>query len=91
MAIVSCTLPLPTKPVEIFVVVISIQVEASEEPTIPKPIPLIILEIRIGTKVILIDSITHAFEVFRTLNMIFKDTHVIERPKSQSVFLAKTY
>jgi hypothetical protein len=23
--------------------------------------------------------------------MIFKDTHVIERPKSQSVFLAKTY
>jgi hypothetical protein len=37
----------------------------------------------------LIDNITHAFEVFRTLNIVLKDTHVTERPKSQPVLLVK--
>jgi hypothetical protein len=61
--------------VEVHVVVVSTHVEALEEPIIPKPIPLIILEIRVSAKVTLIDNITHAFEVFKTLNphMFLKD------------------
>jgi hypothetical protein len=60
-----------------------------EEPTTPKPIPLVILEIKIRTNVTLINSITHAFEVFRTPNTILKDTHVIEISKFQLVPLVK--
>jgi hypothetical protein len=37
----------------------------------------------------LIDSITRAFEVFRTPNTILKDTPIAERPKSQLVSLAE--
>jgi hypothetical protein len=37
----------------------------------------------------LIDNITHAFEVFKTLDILLKDTLIIERPRLQSVPLAK--
>jgi hypothetical protein len=37
----------------------------------------------------LIDSITRAFEVFRTPNTILKDTPIAERPKSRLVSLAE--
>jgi hypothetical protein len=43
--------------VEIPIVTINIQVEGLEKPTTPKPIPLIILDIRVGAKVTLIDTI----------------------------------
>jgi hypothetical protein len=63
---------------EILVVVINIQ----EEHVTPKPIPLVLLEIGIGANVILITSNSHAFEVFRTPNIILKDTPMTKRPKS---------
>jgi hypothetical protein len=60
-----------------------------EKPFTPKPIPLVILKIRVGGEVTLIDNITHAFEVFRSLDIVLKDTFVTKRPKSQPVPLAE--
>jgi hypothetical protein len=80
-------LPLPTKPVEVFVVVSSIQVEVLEEPITLKPIPLVLPEIRVGVEVTLIDSVIHALEVFRILDIVQKDTHVMERPNLQPIHL----
>jgi len=51
-----------------------------EEPITPKLVPLILLENGVGVEVTLIDSVIHAFEVFKTLNIILKDTNVMERP-----------
>jgi hypothetical protein len=59
---ISYTLSLPTKFVEIFVVVVSTKVEELEKHIIPKFVPLIIIEIRVGLEVTLIDIVTHAFE-----------------------------
>ncbi len=47
---------------EIFVVVVSTKVEELEKHIIPKFVPLIIIEIRVGLEVTLIDIVTHAFE-----------------------------
>jgi hypothetical protein len=66
LAIISYTLPLPIEHVEISIIVVSTRVEVLEEPIIPKFIPLIILETRVGTEVTLIDNITHAFNVLKT-------------------------
>jgi hypothetical protein len=60
-----------------------------EKPITPKPIPLTILEIRVGREVTLINTITHAFNIFRTLNIVLKDTLVDERPKLKLVPLAE--
>jgi hypothetical protein len=46
----------------------------------PKPIPLVILEIRLNTKAIFIDNITHAFGIFKTQDIILNDTPVAEGP-----------
>lgn len=83
LAIISYILPLPTKLVEVLVVDFSTPVETLENFIIPKPIPLVIPEIGIGAKV------THSSEVFRTLDTILKDTHVIERLESQLVPLVE--
>ncbi len=64
LAIIFCILLLPTKSMEIYVMVDSTRIEALEEHVIPKPIPLVILEIGISAEVTLINSITHAFKVF---------------------------
>jgi len=69
--------------------VVSTQVEALEEPATPKPMPLVLLELGVGIQVTLIDSITHASEIFKTLDTIFKDTPIIERPEFQLVFMVK--
>jgi hypothetical protein len=61
---------------EVLVVVVNILVETLEEFIVPKPIPLIIPEIGIGKEVTLIDTIAHAFEVFKTPNIILKDMFV---------------
>jgi hypothetical protein len=37
----------------------------------------------------LIDTVTHAFKVFKTQNMILKDTHVVERQWFKHVPLTK--
>jgi len=87
---VFCALPLPTEPMEIHVVVVSIQVEALEECLTPKPIPLIIPQIIVGVEVTLIFSITHAFEVFRTPNIKLKDTPIIKRVEPQPIFLVES-
>ncbi len=57
LAIIFCTLSLPIKYVEVPIVTISTQVEGLEKPIIPKPIPLMILEIGVGAEVTLIDTI----------------------------------
>ncbi len=89
LTIVSCTLPLPIKFGEIFVVVISIQVEAMEEPITPKPIPLVIPKIRIGIKVTLIDNIAHAFKALKTLDKVLKDTPINEGSGFQPIPLVE--
>jgi hypothetical protein len=67
LAIVSCTLLLPTELVEILVMVVSIQVKALEDPIIPKPMPLV----------------THASEVFKTPDIVLKDTPITKRVEFQ--------
>ncbi len=37
----------------------------------------------------MIDSVTHAFEVFKTSDTILKDTPIMERPKFQPIHLVK--
>ncbi len=49
-------------------------------------------KIKVGVKVTLIDSVTHAFENFENfeiLDTILKDTPIMERPKSQPTHLVK--
>jgi hypothetical protein len=81
LTIVSYILSLPTKSMEVHVVVINTQVKKLEEHVTPKPIPLDIPKIGVGVGVTFIDTITHAFEVFRTPNTILKDTLITERPR----------
>jgi hypothetical protein len=50
-----------------------------EELVTPKPIPLVIPKIGVGAEVTLIDIVTHVFEVFKTLNIIMKDTPIAKR------------
>lgn len=45
-------------------VVFNIHVEVLEEPITPKLVLIVLPKIGIGVKVTLIDSVTHAFEVF---------------------------
>jgi hypothetical protein len=55
-------------------VVVNIQVEELKKSVTFKFVPLTILEIGVGAKVTLIDTITHAYEVFRTPNIVLKYT-----------------
>jgi hypothetical protein len=50
-----------------------------EELVIPKLVQLIIPKIGVGTKVTLIDIVTLAFKVFRTIDIVLKETHVAAR------------
>jgi hypothetical protein len=59
-------------------VVVSNLVEELEEPITPKLVPLAIPNIGVGAKVTLIDTITHAFEVFGTSNIILKDNLLLK-------------
>jgi hypothetical protein len=65
------------------------QVEVLGELVTLKPIPLVLPEIGTGVKVTLIDNVTHAYEVLRTLDIVLKDTHVMERPYFQPIHLVK--
>ncbi len=60
-----------------------------EEPITPKPIPLTIPKIRVGVEVTLINIVTHAFKVFRTPNIVLKDTPIVEKPRFESIPLAE--
>jgi hypothetical protein len=50
---------------------------------------LVIPNIGVGTKVTLIDIVTHAFEVFKTLDTILKDTLITKKLGFQPINLAK--
>jgi hypothetical protein len=50
---------------------------------------LVIQKIGVGIEVTLIDNITHAFEDFRTLDIVLKDTLVTKRQKSQPIPLVE--
>ncbi len=89
LTIVYCILSLRIEFVEVFVVVVNIQVEELEEPITPKPIPLTIPKIRVGVEVTLINIVTHAFKVFRTPNIVLKDTPIVEKPRFESIPLAE--
>ncbi len=56
-----------------------------EEPITPKLVPLTLLENGVGAEVTLIDNVIHAFEVLKTLNIVLKDTNVMERPNLQLI------
>ncbi len=60
-----------------------------EEHVTPKHVPFILLEIGVGTKVMLIDNVTHAFEVFRTPDIVLKDTPIMERPYPHPIALVE--
>ncbi len=64
---------------DVFVIVINTHVEELEEFVIPKPVQVVIPKIGVGVKVTLIDIVTHASKVFRTTNIILKETHVVAR------------
>ncbi len=59
---------------EISIVFVSTSIEELEELVTPKLVPLAIPKIGVGANVTLINTITHAFEVFRTPYMVLKDT-----------------
>jgi hypothetical protein len=71
---------------EIFVV-FNTKVEVLEEPITPKLVPLVLPKIGVGVKVTLIDSVTHASKVFRTLDIVLKDTPIMERLNLQLIHL----
>jgi len=89
LTIVLHTLLLPIKLVEVPIVVSNIHVEVLEEPIIPKPIPLTLPENGVGAEVTLIDSVTHAFEVLKTLDIVLKDAHIMERLDLQPIALCE--
>ncbi len=60
-----------------------------EELVTPKLVPLVIPKIGVGVEVTLINIITHDFEVFRTLDIALKDTHVDETPRFEPIFLVE--
>ncbi len=60
-----------------------------EKHVTPKPVPSVIPKIGVGAKVILIDIITHALEVFKTPIIVSKDTPIVERLRSQPVPLVE--
>ncbi len=60
-----------------------------EELVTPKLVPLVIPKIGVGVKVTLINIITHASEVFRTLDIVLKDTLVVETPRSKPILLVE--
>jgi hypothetical protein len=62
-----------------------------EEPVTPKPIPLVIPYIGIGTWVTLIDNVTHASEVFKTPDTTLKDTPITKKPKSKPIPLVELF
>jgi len=66
---------------EIPIVIVNTQVEALEEPITPKLVTLIISEIGVSAEVILINNIAHAFEVFKPLYEVLKDTPIVEGPR----------
>ncbi len=74
---------------KVLVVAISILVKGLEELVTLKPVPLVILEIGVGIKVILINNVTHASKLFKILNIVLKDTPIVERPRSQHVPLVE--
>jgi hypothetical protein len=45
---------------------------------------------RVGIEVTLINNITHGFEVFRTLDIVLKDTPIRKKPESQLVPLVES-
>jgi len=87
LTIVFCTLSMPIE--FVLVVIINTSIEELEEPITPKLVPLIIPNIGLGVKITLIDIITHAFKFFRTLNIVLKDTHVVESLWFESIPLVK--
>jgi hypothetical protein len=86
---VFCTLFLPTKLVEVFVVVVSIQVEELEEHISPKLVPLSIPQIGVGIKITLINIIMHASKVFKILDTMLKDTSINEKLELELVPLVE--
>jgi hypothetical protein len=87
LAIVPYILYLSTKLVKVPIVVFSIQVEVLEEFVTPKHVTLVLLEIGTCIMVTLIDSVTHASKVLKTLNTILEDTHVMDRLDPQLIHL----
>ncbi len=55
-------------------IIVNTHVDELEIPITPKPISLAMPQIGVGVEVILIDIITHAFEVFKTLEAVPRDT-----------------
>jgi hypothetical protein len=88
LAIVPYTLFLPIEPMEMHVV-FSTHVEVLEEPVTPKHVPLILLEIRVSIEVMLIDNVIHASKVLKTLNIVLKDTPIMERPNHHPILLVE--
>ncbi len=72
----SCVLSsLPTKPIEAPYIVISVKVVDLQIPLTPKPVPLSIRHIGVSVEVIMIDTTLCASKVFRTPEVVLRDTY----------------
>ncbi len=89
ITIVFCTLFLPTKLVEVFVVVVSFHVKELEKHVTPKLVPSPIPQIGVGVEITLIQTITHASKQFKILNTMLKDTPMSEKLKLELVPLVE--
>jgi hypothetical protein len=72
---------LPTKPIEAPYIVVNAKVANLQIPLTPKPIPLNIPHIGVSVEVIMIDTTLHAFKVFRTLEVVLRNTPITEKLK----------
>ncbi len=60
-----------------------------EEHVTPKLVPLTLPKIGVSIEVTLIDNVTHASEVFRTLDIVLKDTPIMEKLYPQPIPLCE--
>jgi hypothetical protein len=74
---------------EVLIVIVTIHVKGFEKSITPKLVPLVIPKIWVGVKVTLVDTMTHAYKVFKTLDIVLKSTHVVKRPRLELDPLAK--
>jgi hypothetical protein len=64
-----------------YLLYVNTEAKALEELVTPKPIPLVIPKIGVGTWVTLINNVTHGSEVLKIPDTTLKDTPIIEKPK----------
>jgi len=74
---------------DVLIVIVTIHVKRFKKSITPKLVPLIIPKIWVGVEVTLVDTMTHAYKVLKTSDIVPKSTHVAKRPGLEFDPLAK--